>query len=242
VNCRCKFSPGNQVIGLPDRFRPRFLSGLPEDELNALLSVATHQQFSESSVIIHQEEPAERMFLLTSGRGRHFVLTSDGRKIGMHWVTAGQVVGGATILSTPCLYLVSTELLSDGCALVWEKQTIREFVSRFPILLDNALSISVTEHIEELIAANIAANSDETGRIAQLLISLASGIGRVSSDGIEIHVRNDDLAVGASVTEFTVSLTLDGWEREGVLTQGPGKIVLRRPELLITRGSPQLPS
>jgi hypothetical protein len=73
-------------------------------------------------------------------------------------------------------------------------------------LLDNALSISITEHIEELIAANISVNSDETARIAQLLISLASGIGRVSSEGIEIYVRNDDLAVGASVTEFTVSL------------------------------------
>jgi CRP-like cAMP-binding protein len=115
-------------------------------------------------------------------------------------------------------------------------------VSRFPILLDNALSISITEHIEELIAANISVNSDETARIAQMLISLASGIGRVSSEGIEIYVRNDDLAVGASVTEFTVSLTLEGWEREGVLTQGPGKIVLRRPELLITKGNPQLPS
>jgi CRP/FNR family transcriptional regulator len=210
--------------------------------IKALLSLATHQQFSESSVIVRQEDPAERLFLLTSGRGRHFVLTSDGRKIPMHWVTAGQIVGGAAILSTPCLYLVNTELLSDACALVWKRHTIREFVSRYPILLDNALSISITQHIEELIAANIAVNSDETGRIAQLLISLASGIGRVSSDGIEIPVGKDDLAVGASVTEFTVSLTLDGWEREGVLTTGPGKIVLRRPELLITRGNPQLPS
>jgi len=204
--------------------------------------VATHGQFSEFSVIVRQEDVAERLFLLTSGRGRHFVVTSDGRKIPMHLVTAGQIVGGAAILSTPCLYLASTELLSDGCALVWDRQTIREFVSRLPILLDNALSISITEHIEELIAANISVNSDETARIAQLLISLASGIGRVSSEGIEIHVGNDDLAVGASVTEFTMSLTLARWEREGVLTQGPGKIVLRRPELLITKGNPQLPS
>jgi CRP-like cAMP-binding protein len=242
VDCRCKFSSSQQVVGLPDRFRPRFLSGLTDVLIKALLSVATHQQFSESSVIIHQEEPAERLFLLTSGRGRQFVLTSDGRKIPMHLVTAGQIVGGAAILSTPCLYLLSTELLSDGCALVWERQTIREFVSRFPILLDNALSIAKTEHIEELIAANISVNSDEAGRIAQLLISLASGIGRVSPDGIEIQVRSDDLAVGTSVNEFMVSQILEGWEREGVLTQGPGKIVLRRPELLITKGNPQLPS
>lgn len=242
MNCRCKLSSSKQVVGLPDRFRPRFLSGLPEDELKSLLSVATHRQFSEFSVIVHQEDPAERLFLLMSGKGRHFVLTSDGRKIPMHWVTAGQIIGGAAILSTPCLYLASTELLSEGCALAWDRQTIREFVSRFPMLLDNALSISITEHIEELVAANISVNSGESARIAQMLISLASGIGRVSSEGIEIHIGNDDLALGASVTEFTVSLTLEGWEREGVLTQGPGKIVLRRPELLITRGSPHLPS
>ena len=242
MNCRCKLSSSHQVAGLPDRFRPRFLEGLAENELKAILSAATHQQFNGFSVIVRQEDAAERLFLLTSGRGRHFVLTSDGRKISMHWATAGQIVGGAAILSTPSTYLASTEMLSDGCALAWERQTIREFVSRFPILLDNALSISITEHIEALIAANISVNSDEAGRIAQMLISLASGIGRVSSDGIEINVGNDDLAVAASVTEFEVSLTLDGWEREGVLTQGPGKIVLRRPELLITRGNPQLPA
>jgi CRP-like cAMP-binding protein len=215
---------------------------LPEGELKALLSVADHRQFAESSVIVRQEDPAERLFLLTSGRGRHFVVTSDGRKIPMHWVTAGQIVAGAAILSAPCRYLASTELLSDGCALVWERQTIRELVSRFPILLDNALSISVTEHLEELIAANISVNSGETGRIAQLLISLACGIGSVGRDGIEIHVGNEDLAVGADVTTLTLIRTLDGWVREGILTKGRGKIVLRRPELLLTRGNPQLAS
>jgi CRP-like cAMP-binding protein len=158
----------------------------------------------------------------------------------MHWITAGQIVGGAAILCTPCLYLASTELLSDSCASVWDRQTIRDFVSRFPILLDNALSIAILEHIEGLIGANVSLNSEETRRIAQVLISLASGIGSVSPDGIEIHVGNEDLAVGASVTEFAVSLTLEGWEREGVLTQRPGKIVLRRPELLVTRGNPPL--
>ena len=81
----------------------------------------------------------------------------------MHLITAGQIVGGAAILSTPCLYLASTELLSDGCAPAWERQTIREFVSRFPILLDNALSISIIEHIEELIAANILSTLTKPG-------------------------------------------------------------------------------
>jgi CRP-like cAMP-binding protein len=152
----------------------------------------------------------------------------------MHWLTAGQIFGGTTIVSAPFRYIASTEVLSDSCALVWDRPTIREFASRFPTLLDNVLSIAVTEHMAWLVAANTSLCSDDaTGRIAHLLLSLASGIGKVGPDGIEIQVDNQDLAAGASVTQFTVSRALKGWERDGVLTKERGKILLRRPELLV---------
>jgi CRP-like cAMP-binding protein len=187
-------------------------------------------------VIVHEGDPAERFFLLTSGRGRHFVLTSDGRKILLHWLTAGQIFGGATILSAPSHYLASTELISDGCALVWDRRTIREFVSRHPRLLDNTLSIAVTEHIAWLVAANTSLSADDaTGRITHMLVSLACGIGEDGPDGIEITIANEDLAAAANVTPFTVSRALRTWRRKGVLTKGRGKIVLQKPELLVTR-------
>ena len=156
MTCVCKFSAGSQIVGLPDGLRPRFLSGLPKDKFNSVLSLAKHRQFRASSVIINQEDPAERLFLLTSGQGRHFVITSEGRKILLHWLTPGQIFGGASILSTPFQYLASTEVVADSCALVWERQTIRQITSSCPALLDNALSIAVTENIAWDIAAHIS--------------------------------------------------------------------------------------
>jgi CRP-like cAMP-binding protein len=236
VNCGCKLLSGKRAVGLPAQLRPRFLSGLAKTELNAILSASTHRQFLASSVIVHEDDPAERLFLLTSGRGRHFSLKSDGRKILMHWLTAGQIFGGAAILSAPSRYVASTELLSDSCALVWDRPTIRELVSRSPRLLDNALSIAVTEHIAWLVAANSSLTLDNaTGRIAHMLVSLACGIGKDVPDGVEIQVDNEDLAAGANVTPFTVSRALKAWQREGVLTKGRGKVVLRKPELLAVR-------
>ena len=111
---------------------------------------------------------------------------------------------------------------------------MREFVSRFPILLDNALSIAVTEHIAWSIADRVSLSADDaTGRVAHLLVSLACGIGRVRSEGVEIQVGNEDLAAGANVTPFTVSRTLSDWQREGILKKGRGRILLQKPELLI---------
>jgi CRP-like cAMP-binding protein len=227
-------SPGNQIVGLPDALKPRFLAGLTKAQLNSVLSVAKHRQFRASSVIINEEDFGERLFLLSSGHGRHFVITSDGRKILLNWLTAGQLFGGVAILSTPFQYLASTEVLSDSCALVWERKTIRELASAIPALLDNALSIAVTENIAWSTAAHISLSSDDAhGRVAHLLLSLASAIGEATDDGVEMKVLNEDLAEGANVTAFTVSRCLGDWEDAGILAKRRGKILLRKPELLL---------
>jgi len=234
VNCVCKFSHGNQNVALPDGLRPRFLSGLPMAQLDSVLSLAKHRQFRASSVITNQEDPSERLFLLTSGQGRHFVITSDGRKILLNWLTPGQVFGGAAILSTPSQYLASTEVMVDSCALVWERQSIRELISSCPGLLDNALSIAVTENIAWHIAAHISLRADDArGRVAHLLVSLASAIGEATHGGVDLSVLNEDLAQGANVTPFTVSRCLRDWELAGVVAKRRGGILLRRPELLL---------
>ena len=234
MNCACKLSVENQINGLPDNLRPRFLSGLPKAQLDSVLSVAKHRNFRASSLIINEEDPAERLFLLTSGHGRHFVVTSDGRKILLHWLRAGQIFGGAAILSTPYKYLACTEVLTDSCALVWERQTIRGLASTLPALLDNVLSIAVTENIAWSTAAHVSLSSDDAhGRVAHLLVSLASAIGEATHDGVEMRVLNEDLAEGANVTPFTVSRCLRDWERAGILAKRRGKILLRKPELLL---------
>jgi CRP-like cAMP-binding protein len=233
MNCGCQLSVG-KVVALQGQLRPRFLSGLPAPDLSSILSLARHRQYRANSVVINQEDRAERFFLLTGGQGRQFVITSDGRKILLQWLTAGQIFGGAAILSTPFQYLACTEVLSDSCALVWERQTIRELVSKYPKLLDNVLSIAVTENIAWSTAAHISLSSEDArGRVAHLLVSLASAIGEAAAEGVEMQITNEDLAEGANVTVFTVSRCLSDWQRAGILRKGRGKILLRKPELLL---------
>jgi len=237
VSCGCQLSFGKQVADLPAQLRPRFLLGLPKADLDAILSVAKHRHFRTSSVVLHEGDPAERVFLLTSGQGRQFVTTNDGRKVLLYWLTAGQVFGGVAMLSTPTHYLASTEVAPDSCALVWDRQTIREIVCRFPVLLDNALSIAATENVAWSIATHVSLScNDARGRVAHLLMSLACGVGKATRGGFELKITNEDLAAGANVTPFTASRVLNEWQRAGVLTKGRGKILLRNPQLLLACG------
>ncbi len=162
------------------------------------------------------------------------MLTLRGRKILLHWLTGGQIFGGAALLSDSSTYLASTEVLADSCALAWDRKTVRKLVTAIPRLLDNALSIAVTEHIAWLVGAKVSLSSEDAqSRIADFLISLALGIGISGPDGVVIEVANEEVAAGANVTPFTVSRFLSKWQREGILGKGRGKIILRRPELLV---------
>jgi CRP-like cAMP-binding protein len=216
---------------------------LSDADLNAGLAVARHRRFSASCVVLHQDDPAEQFFLLTSGYGRHFVMTEKGRKVLLHWLTAGQVFGGAAILAFPFRYLSSTEILSEGCAVVWDRVSIRQFVTRCPQLLDNALSIAATETVSWAIATLVSLSSDDArGRIAHFLASIACGIGSVASNGIELQISNEDLAAGANVTPFTASRILSDWQRAGILRKSRGKVLLRNPALLLAVPQTNSPS
>ncbi|MBV8115655.1 MAG: Crp/Fnr family transcriptional regulator [Silvibacterium sp.] len=212
---------------------PRIFAGLAEEEVRSILAAARHRHFPAGSVVAHQGDAAERLYLLANGRGRHFVTAHHGQKILLYWLTAGQIFGGAALLFDPFHYLASTELLLDSCVLVWTRETMRAIAARYPRVLDNVLSIAVTESAAWLISAQVSLSSDDArGRLANLLVGLAMGIGTMVADGVELKVTNEDLAAGANVTPFTVSRLMREWQRSGVVAKRRGRVVLRKPELL----------
>lgn len=233
MSCGCKLVGRERVAGLPDDLHPRMFEGLTKPDLNFLLSSARHRRFHASSLALEQEDRAEYCFLLTSGQGRQFVVTPKGKRVLIFWLTAGQIFGGVSVLSAPSQYLASTRLVTESCAWMWDRRTIRAFASGCPQFLDNCLSIAVTEHIAWLVSTQVSLSTKNArGRIAHLLVSLECGVGRVTPDGIELKISNEDLSAAANVTLFTVSRILNDWQRTGVVVKGRGKILVKNPVLL----------
>jgi CRP-like cAMP-binding protein len=212
--------------------RSTFLDGLATPDRNVVLAAATRRRFLVKSVVVHQGDPAERLFLLTKGRARFFFITQSGRKILLHWLPPGEVFGGAALLSRPSPYLVSTETLKDSSVLVWDRTTIRSLATRYPKLLDNALLIA-SDYFAWHLASHVALTCHTARqRLAQALVSLARGIGQDVPGGIELDVTNEEVANGANVTPFTASRLFSGWQRNRVLTKSRDKILLHSLERL----------
>jgi CRP-like cAMP-binding protein len=212
--------------------RIRLFQGLTEPEITRIVSAARPTQYLTGSVVYNQGHPAEHLYLLTHGRARHFFITPDGRKIALIWIPAGGIMGGAALLPHTVEYLVSTEALKPCSVLVWDRKTIRALAVRFPQLLENVM-MTAFDYLVAYRAAHISmAFHSAPQRLAQVLANLAAGIGERTMAGIELDVRNEELATEANVTVFTTSRLLQEWQRQGILKKKRGKIVLITPHRL----------
>lgn len=211
---------------------PRFLEGVDPAEVRTILGAGTLQRFSARSVMIHQGYPAGHLFLLLTGRARRFFLTHDGDKIVLFRVLSGDIFGEMAMLDVPANYLVSTETMTNSSTLVWSRSAIRSLCERYPRLINNALSISV-DYLTYYRAAHasLVCNSAPQ-RLARVLANLADGIGHKIPEGVELDIRNEELANEANISVFTASRLLSAWQREGILSKRRGKVLLRFPNRL----------
>ena len=155
-----------------------FLDGLSAEELRVVLTAASERRLLANSVVLHANTPADLFFLLTSGLARHFLITPEGQKVLLLWLSPGSVFGARALLHMESTYLVSTETVKDSRALVWDRQTIRDLMKRYPRLLDNSLVIA-SDYLTWCSAAHISmVCHDARQRFADVLVTLANGLGR----------------------------------------------------------------
>jgi CRP-like cAMP-binding protein len=224
--------PATGIATLPAGLKSRLLEGIAPRDLDVIWAAAKERRYLANSVITNQGNPAEHLFLLTSGRARYFFLTQEGKKSLLIWLTPGDIIGVAALASRPSQYLVSTESVKDSAALVWDRATIRTFAARYPRLLENAISMT-SDYLGWYVADHMALTCHTARqRLAQVLIRLAEVIGQKIPGGLEIDATNEELASAANITPFTASRIISEWQINRAVVKRRGKIVLRSPERL----------
>jgi CRP/FNR family transcriptional regulator, nitrogen oxide reductase regulator len=227
--------PATGIAALPAGLKSRLFEGISQQDLAIIREAATQRRFLANSVITNQGNPAEHLFLLTSGRARYFFITEEGQKTLLLWLTEGEIVGGAAFLSKTSKYLLSAETVKDSSVLVWERATLRGLASRYPRLLENALLIA-SDYLGWYVADHVALTYHTARqRLANVLIRLAGVIGQKVPGGIEFDATNEELASAANITPFTASRLVSEWQVNRAVVKRRGKVILRSPERLFLK-------
>jgi CRP/FNR family transcriptional regulator, nitrogen oxide reductase regulator len=211
------------------------LRGLEPSEVDVILAAARPRRFSAKSVITHQGDPAERLFLLWNGRARYFYEMPNGKKHILIWITPGHIFGGNALALPPFTYLVSTEAVLDSTVLVWDGPAIRDLAGRFPRVMMNAY-IAGMGYLSWYVGTHVALTSQTArARLAHILLGYAPSIGQKVSGGIELDVTNEELAEAANITLHTASRLISEWQRADLIRKSRGKILLRSSKKLFLR-------
>jgi CRP-like cAMP-binding protein len=225
--------PATGIATLPAGLKSRLFEGIAPRDLELIRGAATERRLLANSVITNQGNPAEHLFLLTSGRARYFFITEAGHKTLLLWLTQGEIVGSLAFLSKPSNYLLSAETVQDSSLLVWGRAAVRSLASQHPKLLENAL-LMASGYLGWYVADHVALSCHTARqRLAQVVIRLAAVIGQRVPGGIEFDATNEELASAANITPFTASRLVSEWQTNRAVLKRRGKILLRSSERLL---------
>ena len=211
----------------------QLLAGIPPDARREIVAGSRRLTLRPGQILFRTGEPAEQLFVLRKGRVQFARLARTGREIVMEIFLPGEVFGLGTILTQPVDYIGTAESLEPGEVLVWTRETIQALADEHPQLSGNLLHVALryVDVFAERHRRLVTVTAEQ--RLARALTRLGVRTGTRKRSGVEVRIKNEQLASLADVSTFTVSRLLKRWERDGVITKSRGIVHIIWPEKLL---------
>jgi CRP-like cAMP-binding protein len=206
---------------------------LTEEQTKTVFAAARFHKYKTHQIIFRTEEPATHLYLLRTGHVHFYRVAEDGTQILLRRLAPEDVFGLGALIDDSVRYIGTAEAMESCDVLIWNRTSMCRFATSYPLVTANALRI-VLHYIGAFIKRHMALVTDSAEhRLAYVLTQLAARTGRLLSDGLEINVKNEDLASLADINRFTASRLLKKWERKGALQKNRGTVLIRRPEKIL---------
>jgi CRP-like cAMP-binding protein len=207
--------------------------GLTEEQISAIVAAGHPRRYTPTTPIIRSDEPALHLYLLQTGHVNFSRVAEDGRQILLGRLVPADVFGLGSLVADTVRYIGTADTVTESEVLIWERNCIRRLATACPLLAENALRIAL-HYVGVFVKRHIALVSDTAEeRLAYTLIQIGSRAGHMLPAGLEVDIKNEDLASLADISVFTASRFLKSWEREGALEKHRGKVLIRCPEKLL---------
>jgi len=211
----------------------RLLAGIDQDVQRSIVAEGALRKLRPGQVLCRMSEPAEHLFVLLKGRVQLSRPVRSGHEVLVSVLAPGDVFGLVCLLTRRASYMGTAEAVEAGEAMVWDRATVQRLAHRHPQLTANALAIALAM-VAQFAArheALIATSAPE--RLARALSDLGLNSGTRSADGIDIRIKNEQLAALADVSAFTASRQLQQWERDGAVQKRRGAVRIVDPDGLL---------
>ena len=220
----------NKLIGQSALFR-----GASQGVMERVEAEGVLRPVEEDGFFFIQGDPASHAYVLVEGRVKLVQLTPGGQQITRHIITPGQTFGGIALLNPGDGYPATAQAVENSRAWAWSTACLRKLAAMDAVVSFNIMQV-MYGYIRELQDREQAlVTSRVEQRIARVLLKLTAQSGIKVDEGVQIGipVTRQDIAEMANTTLYTVSRTMSEWERNGLLSLGRERVVIRQPHGLV---------
>ena len=221
----------------PTFMRASIFTGLSCEQIQQVAGCFKQRRLEDDTYLFHQDEPADAFYLILDGQVKIQQTTAEGFEVILHILGPGELVGALPTLGDGT-YPASALTLGQTLAASIDAESFYQLLDVNPIIGKNLLRYATQLLQSSLGKIRELATQRVERRIARTLTRLASRLGREHEGQIylDFPLSRQDLAELTGTSIFTVSRTLNTWEREGVLALGRERIVILSPHKLVAIG------
>jgi CRP/FNR family transcriptional regulator, cyclic AMP receptor protein len=208
------------------------LAGVPEEEVQLVLSIARRRKFGRGEVVFHQEDPADTLHLIAKGRFVVRVTTALGDTAILSVLGPGEMFGELALLGGEDSRRSATvAALEAGETRSVHKIDFERLRSRNPRTANVLIAILAgqVERLSKHLVEALYVPADK--RVLRRLVEIAE----IFDDGV-VPITQEDLAGLAGTSRATVNRVLREEEERGTVKLGRGRTTVLDSEALARRG------
>jgi CRP/FNR family transcriptional regulator, cyclic AMP receptor protein len=208
------------------------LAGVPEEEVQLVLSIARRRKFGRGEVVFHQEDPADTLHLIAKGRFVVRVTTALGDTAILSVLGPGEMFGELALLGGEDSRRSATvAALEAGETRSVHKIDFERLRSRNPRTANVLIAILAgqVERLSKHLVEALYVPADK--RVLRRLVEIAE----IFDDGV-VPITQEDIAGLAGTSRATVNRVLREEEERGTVKLGRGRTTVLDSEALARRG------
>jgi CRP-like cAMP-binding protein len=213
------------------------LDGVPEDDVQQLLSIARRRKFARGEVVFHEHDPADTLHLIDKGRFAVRVATPLGDTAILAVLGPGQMFGELALLgddeerrSATVAALEASETRSVHRIDFERLRERNPGTSNVIVAILSGQMRRLSRHLVE--ALYVSAEK----RVLRRLLEVAEIYGDEDGGEVMVPLTQEDLAGLAGTSRATVNRVLRDEEARGTVKLGRGRTTVLDVETLTRRG------
>ena len=210
-----------------------FFSGLQEEDLNKIASIAIERNYKKNMVVFMEGEPGEAFYYIKSGKVKVFTTYEDGHEHILYIFGEGDVFGEATLFNN-IPYPASAVVYEDAVIGIIKNRDLERLVKENSELSLKIIKILVSKLVFAQQKIRELTFNDVFSRTASQLIKLSKDYGNKKDIGLEIGIQlsRQELADMIGSTRETVSRVISRFKKEKAITEKNDRIVIINEEKL----------